>query len=106
MKLPNTLSVAHPSENPTPCKPENEIVLELSQHTCRRLARAMQVALQIPEGDALVFLIGRGHEHSNLAALETWVKETLPQLEEECGVAVLPHLVGRLQQAMDQWGAA
>lgn len=106
MKLPNTLSVAHPLENQTRHKPEEEIMLELSQHTCRRLASAMQVALQIPEGNALVFLIGRGHEHSNLAALETWVKETLPQLEEECGVAVLPYLVGRLQQAMDQWGAA
>lgn len=81
-------------------------MLEVSQHTCRRLACAMQIALQIPEGDAFVFLIGRGHEPSNLAALETWVKETLPQLEEECGRAVLPYLMDRLEQAMNQWGAA
>ena len=33
--------------------------------TYRRLAKAMQHAMQIPEGDALVFLIGKGNEHSN-----------------------------------------
>ncbi|HIQ53229.1 MAG TPA: hypothetical protein EYH51_08215 [Pseudomonas pachastrellae] len=81
-------------------------MLKISDHTCRRLARAIQFALRIPEGDALVFLIGRGHEASNLDALETWVSETLPQLEEECGKAVLPYLLDRLESTMDQWGAA
>ena len=56
-------------------------MLNVSHRTCRRLASAIQVALRIPDGDSLVFLIGRGHEASNLDALETWVKETLPQLE-------------------------
>lgn len=79
---------------------------ELSHTTCKRLASAMQVALHIPEGDALVFLIGRGTESSNLAALETWVRETLPQFEEECGRAVLPHLLERLERTLNQWGAA
>ncbi|WP_425221463.1 hypothetical protein [Pseudomonas sp.] len=81
-------------------------MLKISANTCRRLARAIQVALRIPEGDALVFLIGRGHEASNLDALETWVTETLPQLEEECGKAVLPYLLDRLESTMNQWGAA
>lgn len=72
----------------------------------RRLASAMQVALQIPEGDALVCLIGQGTEPSNLAALETWVRATLPQLEEECGHAALPYLMDRLERTLDQWRAA
>ncbi len=78
---------------------------EFSRNTCRRLAYAMQVALQIPDGDALVFVIGQGTESSNLAALETWVRETLPQLEEECGRAVLPFLLERLERTLNHWGA-
>ena len=38
--------------------------------TSRRLAKAMQHAMQIPDGDGLVFLIGKGNELSNLEALE------------------------------------
>lgn len=74
--------------------------------TYRRLAKAMQLALQIPDGDGLVFLIGKGNEQSNLEALETWIKETLCTLEDECGVAMLPFLLDRLEQTMDQWSAA
>ena len=81
-------------------------MINVSHRTCRRLASAIQVALRIPEGDALVFLIGRGHEASNLDALETWVIETLPQLEEECGQAVLPYLLHQLENTMERWGAA
>lgn len=81
-------------------------MLNVSHRTCRRLASAIQVALCIPDGDALVFLIGRGHEASNLDALETWVKETLPQLEEEGGQAVLPYLLNQLENTMERWGAA
>jgi len=77
-----------------------------SRNTCRRLASAIQATLQIPEGDALVFVIGRGTESSNLAALETWVRETLPKFEEECGHVVLPYLLERLERTLDHWGAA
>ena len=74
--------------------------------TYRRLAQAIQHAMQIPHGDGLVFLIGKGNEHSNLEALETWVKETLCTLDEEYGVAMLPFLLDRLEQTMNQWSAA
>jgi len=77
---------------------------EFSKKTCLRLASAMQVALGIPDGDSLVFLIGRGNEIDNLAALETWVCETLPQLEDQCGQAMLPYLLDRLDQTISQWG--
>ena len=58
-------------------------MLNLNNQIYRRLAKAMQHATQIPEGDALVFLIGNGNEHSNLAAIETFVKETVLTLEDE-----------------------
>lgn len=74
--------------------------------TSRRLAKAMQHAMQIPDGDGLVFLIGKGNELSNLEALETWVNETLSMLEDECGVVMLPLLLDRLEQTLSHWSAA
>jgi len=81
-------------------------MLNLNNQICRRLAKAMQHAMQIPEGDALVFLIGNGNEHSNLEAIETFVKETVLMLEDEYGVIMLPLLLDRLEQTLNHWSAA
>lgn len=81
-------------------------MLNLNNQICRRLAKAMQHAMQIPEGDALVFLIGNGSEHSNLEAIETFVKETFLMLEDEYGVIMLPLLLDRLEQTLNHWSAA
>lgn len=74
--------------------------------TYRRLAKAMQYAMQIPDGDTLVFLIGKGNEQSNLEALETFVEETMLALEDECSVVMLPLLLDRLEQTLNHWSAA
>lgn len=81
-------------------------MLNLNNQICRRLAKAMQHAMQISDGDELVFLIGKGSECSNLEALETFVKETILTLEDECGVIVLPLLLDRLEQTLSHWSAA
>lgn len=81
-------------------------MLNLNNQICRRLAKAMQHAMQIPEGDALVFLIGNGNEDSNLEAIETFVKETVLTLEDEYGVIMLPLLLDRLEQTLNHWSAA
>lgn len=81
-------------------------MLNLNNQICHRLAKAMQHAMQIPEGDALVFLIGNGNEHSNLEAIETFVKETVLMLEDEYGVIMLPLLLDRLEQTLNHWSAA
>ena len=81
-------------------------MLNLNNQICRRLAKAMQHAMQIPEGDALVFLIGNGNEHSNLEAIETFIKETVLTLEDEYGVIMLPLLLDRLEQTLNHWSAA
>ena len=81
-------------------------MLNLNNQICRPLAKAMQHAMQIPEGDALVFLIGNGNEHSNLEAIETFVKETVLTLEDEYGVIMLPLLLDRLEQTLNHWSAA
>ncbi len=74
--------------------------------TYRRLAKATQHAMRISDGDELVFLIGKGSECSNLEALETFVKETILTLEDECGVIMLPLLLDRLEQTLNHWSAA
>ncbi len=81
-------------------------MLNLNDQIYRRLAKAMQHAMQISDGDELVFLIGKGSECSNLEALETFVKETILTLEDECGVIVLPLLLDRLEQTLSHWSAA
>ena len=81
-------------------------MLNPTENTYRRLANAMQQALLIPEGDALVFIIGKGTEDSNLEALETWVKEALPAFEDDLALAALPLLMSRLEQTMNHWGEA
>lgn len=81
-------------------------MLNLDDQIYRRLAKAMQHAMQISDGDELVFLIGKGSECSNLEALETFVKETILTLEDECGVIVLPLLLDRLEQTLSHWSAA
>lgn len=81
-------------------------MFNINNQICRRLAKAMQHAMQIPEGDALVFLIGNGNEHSNLEAIETFVKETVLTLEDEYGVIMLPLLLDRLEQTLNHWSAA
>lgn len=80
-------------------------MLNINNQTYRRLAEAMQHALLIPEGDTLVFMIGKGNEGNNLEALEAWVKEALPTFEEDLALAALPLLMTRLEQTMNHWGA-
>ncbi|MCK9247156.1 MAG: hypothetical protein M0P11_09440 [Anaerolineaceae bacterium] len=77
---------------------------KMNKNVCRRLARAIQVALRIPDGEELVFLIGHGNETTNLQALETWVSETLPQLDDEWNRAMLPALMARLEQTINHGG--
>lgn len=74
--------------------------------TYRRLAQAMQYAMQIPDGDTLVFVIGKGNEQSNLEALETFVEETMLALEDECSVVMLPLLLDRLEQTLNHWSVS
>lgn len=47
----------------------------------RRLANALGVAAQIPEGDHLVLILGEGSERCNREALITWVIRQFPQVE-------------------------
>ena len=81
-------------------------MFNINNQICRRLAKAMQHAMQISDGDELVFLIGNGNEHSNLEAIETFVKETILTLEDEYGVIMLPLLLDRLEQTLNHWSAA
>ena len=60
----------------------------------RRTASSLMFMLNIPNGNALVKLIGKGREYSNQRAIETWLMErTVPnQPIEELGDALINKL--------------
>lgn len=65
-----------------------------------RLAKALQVSLQIPQDDSLVCFLGFGWELSNTLALETWIKNTLMTPDDEGARLLLPWLVDRLEREL------
>lgn len=69
----------------------------------RRLARALQVAFHIGEGDDLVAVVGRGDEHDNLAALVNWVEQHLADPDPSLAEAALPHLTDQLERDLLRW---
>lgn len=71
----------------------------------RRLARALQVAFRLSDGDDLVAVVGRGDERSNLEALMNWVEQRLVDPELSLAEAALPHLTDQLERDLRHWQA-
>lgn len=71
----------------------------------RRLAKSLRATYNIPHGDELVLILGTGQETSNLKAIETWVRNTLLNLDEAAARDVLTHLVLRFGETLEQWEA-
>jgi len=83
--------------------PVNTMVSNTKHRMIRRLASALCCAYNIPHGDRFVMLIGTGEEADNHHAVETWVAITLSDLDESTAKVILPHLVERFGQQLQQW---
>ncbi len=83
--------------------PMNTAVAHTSEKMIRRLASALCCAYNIPQGDQFVMFIGHGEEANNHHAVESWVESTLSDLDESTAKAILPHLVERFGQELQQW---
>lgn len=73
---------------------------------CRKihkLAGALCVALNIPDGDHLVMLLGHGGEPSNLEAVKTWVTETLIEGNLLPTRQAIPVLLNMLEHELTVW---
>ena len=78
------------------------------QRMVLRMADALCSAYSIPPGSNLVPLLGDGNEPNNQAAVTTWVSNALLNLDEKTASHLLPLLVARLgevlqQQEKNQW---
>ncbi len=62
----------------------------------RRLAICLKGLCRIPDGSHLILLLGNGFERDNLEAIETWVTEQLPLVDESTPKTKLEHLSQRL----------
>lgn len=65
-----------------------------------RLASALVFSMQIPEGSALVYVLGQGDESSNLSALSNWVEKELCEMDDDNLTDPLPVLIGNLERTL------
>ncbi len=71
-----------------------------------RLARSLCAAYNIQQGEELVMVLGNGLESCNQKAVETWVRNSLQNLDEPAVRDMLNHLVRRLGENLEQWEAS
>ncbi len=69
----------------------------------KRLAAALQLALNIHPGSCLVMVLGHGGEANNLEALETWVMRNLEAQALPPGRASLQPLLSQLEAYLTNW---
>jgi hypothetical protein len=65
-----------------------------------RLAGALAVTMQIPDGTEFICLLGHGDESSNLAALATWVEDQLDQIDCDGMRDPLTYLIACLEREL------
>lgn len=64
--------------------------------TYRNLAAALMVMSFIPEGNALIAVLGRGNEYSNQRAIETWLMSQY----SECAIRKMCSPIDTLRDAL------
>ena len=82
---------------------QNGLTRPRQNTTIRRLAKSINATYNIPPGDELVLIVGEGNEPDNLAAIESWVRQTLIDPDEQLAQNALSHLVSRFGEALEQW---
>lgn len=76
------------------------------ENMIRRMAKSLSATYNIMPGDELVLILGDGHESNNLAAIETWVRKTILDLDDSIALDVLTHLVSKFGETLEQWEAS
>ena len=73
----------------------------MTTKTIEQLARTIDLIIQLPEGDALVQIIGNGEQNNNQQALEYWISQQADLLELEPGNERLMRCVDRLKERLE-----
>ena len=72
----------------------------MNQTKSQQIVNSINLVLQIPEGNALVQLIGHGNENSNHEALGNWVEEQSDLLSITKPNVMIEQLVHRLNHTL------
>lgn len=75
----------------------------VSRDRAGQIARAVTLITGLPEGDALVPVLGDGTERSNIAALATWVQQTYPAVVSLSPADQVTALAARLRAHVEGW---
>lgn len=67
-----------------------------------QIARAMELAIRLPQDDSLVHIVGTGSEKNNLEALGHWVSQQTELLDIQPAHYRLEKLIQRLRSTIDE----
>lgn len=71
----------------------------------QQIANSITLMAQLPEGDALVHLLGDGTESSNLEALGHWIEGQEDLLDIEIPSHMVEQMIHRLHNQLDAFNS-
>ena len=83
--------------------PKSDISKRIGRAKAEQIARAIALLAQLPDGNALVPILGDGTERSNLAALSSWVQRTYPAVATLSPTDQVTALATRLHTHFEEW---
>lgn len=72
----------------------------MTNRKAQQIANSINMVAQLPDGDALVHILGDGDENSNIEALSHWVQMQIDLLSIEKADYMLEKLVHRLHNKL------
>lgn len=72
----------------------------MTNRKAQQIANSINMVAQLPDGDALVHILGDGDENSNIEALSHWIQMQVDILSIEKADYMLEQLVHRLHNKL------
>jgi len=72
----------------------------MTNRKAQQIANSINMVTQLPEGDALVHILGDGNEVTNIEALSHWIQMQVDLLNIEKADYMLEQLVHRLHNKL------
>lgn len=77
----------------------------MTDRKAQKIANSVNLMAQLPEGDALVHVLGDGSESTNLEALRHWIEGQDDLLELERPDFMVEQLIHRLHNRLDAFNS-
>ena len=74
--------------------------MSMTNRKAQQIANSINMVAQLPEGDALVHILGDGDESSNIEALSHWVQMQIDLLSIDKADYMIEKLVHRLHNKL------